>query len=90
MNGTTRVRGWTSLEERLFQFFDDFYGYDAEQDQSEEDFSSLEASLSLESPDSPKDEGSCGSPNIAESDTEPDPWSHFSICMALNQFSHSS
>lgn len=89
MNGTTRVRGWTSLEERLLLFFDEFYGYNAEQNEEIEDLNSLEASLSLESPDSSKDV-SCESPNVAESDEEPDPWSHFSISMVVDQFSRSS
>lgn len=86
MNGTTRVRGWTSLEERLILFFDEFYAYNAEEHEQEEDLSSLEASLSLESPNCSKDV-SCDSPHVAESDEEPDPWSHFSISMVVDQFS---
>jgi hypothetical protein len=86
MNGTTRVRGWTSLEERLILFFDEFYAYNAEEHEQEEDLSSIEASLSLESPDCSKDV-SCDSPHVAESDEEPDPWSHFSISMVVDQFS---
>ncbi len=89
MNGTTRVRGWTSLEERLLQFFDEFYNYNAEQQEPVDDLSAIEESLSMESPDSSKD-ASCDSPHVTESDEEPDPWSHFSIGMVLNQFSPSS